>query len=148
MEPSVKLQLEAIAERIPGARGAITALCDDLGITGDLRDRVRLATTEACTNCVVHAYRGAGDAATFELDARVEENALVIVVRDGGVGFFGERPPRNDDAGRGIPLIDLVADSAQIWSRPGQGTRITMRFALPRRRAAHRPAARSAARAA
>ena len=102
---------------------------------------MRLATTEACTNCVVHAYRDAGCAATFELEARVEENALVVVVRDGGVGFFGARLPRKDEEGRGIPLIDLVADSAQIWSRPGQGTGITMRFALPRPYSAQRLAA-------
>jgi hypothetical protein len=56
----------------------------------------------------------------------------VIVVRDGGRGCFGARRSRGDKAGRGVQLIDLVADSAQIWSRPGQGTRITMHFALPR----------------
>jgi stage II sporulation protein AB (anti-sigma F factor) len=138
VELSLRLDLAAVAEGIPRARGAITELCDDLGITGDLRDRIRLATTEACTNCVVHAY-GAGPAEpTFRIDAHVETHALVIVVRDRGGGIFGERRARREDAGRGIPLIDLIADSAHLWSQPGEGTRITMRFGLQRPFAAHR----------
>jgi anti-sigma regulatory factor (Ser/Thr protein kinase) len=128
--PNLTLELEAIPERVPGARSAVTRLCEELGVTDDLRERVRLATTEACANCVRHAYEEHAAHALFELDAHVEENALVVIVRDGGGGSFGLRAPATDDGGVGIELIDRLADRADIWSRPGQGTRITMRFQL------------------
>jgi anti-sigma regulatory factor (Ser/Thr protein kinase) len=132
MGPNLTLELEAVPERVPGARRAVTDLCAELGIAGDLRERVRLATTEACANCVRHAYDERPPSPTFELDAHVEEDALVVVVRDGGIGIFAARGPRAVDTGHGIELIDLLADSAQIWSRPGQGTRITMKFVMRR----------------
>jgi anti-sigma regulatory factor (Ser/Thr protein kinase) len=130
MGPNLTLELEAIPERVPGARRAVTNLCEALGVTDDLRERVRLATTEACANCVRHAYEEHVANAVFELDAHIEENALVVTVRDGGSGYFAGRAPPADDGGLGIGLIDRVADRADIWSRPGQGTRITMRFVL------------------
>jgi anti-sigma regulatory factor (Ser/Thr protein kinase) len=132
MGPNLLLDLPASAGQVPAARHAISTLCDQLGIAGDLRERVRLATTEACANCASHAYHEEGDEARFELDAHVEEDDLVVVVRDHGVGMF-TRDTRMPGAGggRGIPLIDLVSDDALIWSRDGEGTRITMRFGLP-----------------
>jgi serine/threonine-protein kinase RsbW len=130
MGPNLTLELGAVPERVPGARRAVTNLCEELGFAEDLRERVRLATTEACANCVRHAYKQPVANAVFELDAHIEEDALVVTVRDGGIGFFGVRAAPTDEGGHGIELIDRVADSADIWSRPGQGTRITMRFAL------------------
>jgi anti-sigma regulatory factor (Ser/Thr protein kinase) len=130
MGPSLTLEIEAVRERVPGARRAVTDLCEELGVAGELRERVRLAMTEACANCVRHAYADHPVNAVFELDAHVEEDALVVVVRDGGIGFFVGRTPPTDGAGHGIELIDRLADGAHIWSRPGQGTRITMRFVM------------------
>lgn len=128
---SLNVRVAATLEGVPAARHAISGLCDDLGIAGELRNRIRLATTEACTNCVLHAYGDDPGAMTYGLDAHVEIDTLVIAVRDCGIGLFRGRAARVADGGRGISLIDLVSDSAQIWSRPGEGTRVTMRFALP-----------------
>jgi anti-sigma regulatory factor (Ser/Thr protein kinase) len=128
---SLNVRVAATLQGVSAARFAITCLCDDLGIEGPLRDRIRLATTEACTNCVLHAYDGDPDEMTYGLDAHVELDTLVVAVRDTGIGLFLGRSAPTGDAGRGIPLIDLVADSAHIWSQPGEGTRVTMRFALP-----------------
>jgi anti-sigma regulatory factor (Ser/Thr protein kinase) len=132
MGPNLLLDLRASADQVRSARHAITQMCDELRIAGDLRDRIRLATTEACTNCALHAYRDEHDEARFELDAHVEDDDLVVVVRDHGVGIFTRgNPIPSKDAGRGIHLIDLLSDAALIWSRDGEGTRITMRFTLP-----------------
>jgi anti-sigma regulatory factor (Ser/Thr protein kinase) len=130
---SLNVRVAATLRGVPAARFAVTSLCDDLGIDGELRNRVRLATTEACTNCVLHAYAGRPAGTTYGLDAHVEQGALVVSVQDSGVGLFGSRARGVDDDGRGIALIDLVSDSADIWSRAGEGTRVTMRFALPER---------------
>jgi anti-sigma regulatory factor (Ser/Thr protein kinase) len=73
MGPSLTLELEAVPEWVPGARRAVADLCEELGVADELRERVRLATTEACANCVRHAYADHLPDAVSELDAHVEE---------------------------------------------------------------------------
>jgi serine/threonine-protein kinase RsbW len=130
MSARLRMELEAVPERVPNARGAITRLCEHLELEDELAGNIRLAVTEACSNCVLHAYDGDEAAsATFALEARVEDDALLVVVRDSGVGL------RTDGAakaglGLGLRLMREAASSFDISSRPGRGTRVAMRFAL------------------
>ena len=57
-------------------------------------ERIRLAVTEAFSNCVLHAYED------------------------------------NSDTAAGLQLIQKLADSAEVSSRPSGGTRVVMRFAM------------------
>jgi anti-sigma regulatory factor (Ser/Thr protein kinase) len=130
---SSRLRIEVPVEpaAVPSARGAVTRLCEHLGIGGELAERIRLATTEACTNCVLHAYRDDDDAgSTFALEARVEDDTFVLVVRDYGRGIAASGSSRPDSLRLGLRLIDELADSSSISSRPGRGTRVAMRFAM------------------
>jgi anti-sigma regulatory factor (Ser/Thr protein kinase) len=126
----LRLHLAATPEEVPFARAAITRLCEHLEIDDEVADRIRLAITEACSNCVLHAYDAGADAATYVLDARVERHALRVVVSDRGVGVRGAQPNVLDSLGFGLSLIRELADSSDISERPGGGTRVVMRFAL------------------
>jgi serine/threonine-protein kinase RsbW len=132
MSARLRIELEAVPERVPNARRAITGLCEHLELEDELSRKIRLAVTEACSNCVVHAYDG-DDAArpTFALEARVEEHALLVVVRDSGVGLSSDRPSKSG-LGLGLRLMREAASSVEISSSPGRGTRVAMRFALTR----------------
>jgi anti-sigma regulatory factor (Ser/Thr protein kinase) len=125
----LSMEVPAAAAAVRGARCAVTRLCERLGLGLDLTERIRLAATEACTNCVLHAYDEDGANATFALDARVEEDELVLVVRDHGNGILGTRP-RPDTLHLGLKVIEELADSASVFSSPGNGTRVAMHFAL------------------
>lgn len=129
MATHLSMEVPAAAAAVAGARFAVTRLCERLGLGLDLTERIRLAATEACTNCVLHAYDGEGPNATFALDARVEGDVLVLVVRDHGHGLLSTRP-RADTLRLGLKLIEELADSASVSSSPGNGTRVAMRFAL------------------
>jgi stage II sporulation protein AB (anti-sigma F factor) len=126
----ISIEIPAAATAVPSARSAVTRLCQHLGLGGELTDRIRLAATEAATNCVLHAYEDAANS-TFAVEARVEGDVLVLVVRDYGRGFDRGRPPRPGTLRLGLRLIEELADSACVTSRPGQGTRVAMRFAIP-----------------
>ena len=130
MTASLMIELQAVPERVPSARGAITRLCEDLQIEEDLAGQIRLAVTEACTNCVLHAYgnESATDA-TFALEARVEDDDLLVVVRDAGAGITTVRSGRAG-LGFGLRLMRQAASSMDVVSRPGGGTSVAMRFAL------------------
>ena len=126
----LRLHLSATPEEVPFARAAITRLCEHLDIDGELTERIRLAITEACTNCVLHAYAEGADGATYVLDARTEGRALRVVVCDRGVGVRNAQPNLLASLGFGLNLIKELADSSDISARPGGGTRVVMRFAM------------------
>ncbi|MDX6598261.1 MAG: serine/threonine-protein kinase RsbW [Gaiellales bacterium] len=130
MTARLMIELQAVPERVPSARGAITRLCEDLEIEEDIAGHIRLAVTEACTNCVLHAYDGeSGPESTFALEVRVEDDDLLVVVRDGGAGITAARSPRAG-LGLGLQLMRESAASMDVVSRPGGGTSIAMRFAI------------------
>jgi serine/threonine-protein kinase RsbW len=131
----LRLHLSATPEEVPFARAAITRLCEHLEIADELAERIRLAVTEACTNCVLHAYEESTDAesthaATYVLDARLDEGVMRVVVCDRGVGVGNDRPGEHDGLGFGLAMIQELADSSDVSPRPGGGTRVVMRFAL------------------
>ena len=65
---------------------------------------VKLAVTEACTNCVVHAYpNGSGENAVFEVEADPGEDELLVIVRDYGRGISPNT--ESPGLGLGLPLI-------------------------------------------
>jgi serine/threonine-protein kinase RsbW len=132
MSARLRIELPAVPATVPSARGAITRLCEHLELEDELAGQIRLAVTEACTNCVLHAYGdGGGDAAsTFALEARVDEDGLLVVVRDAGGGISPVRSARAG-LGFGMGLIRQAASSVDVTSRSGRGTRVAMRFALP-----------------
>jgi serine/threonine-protein kinase RsbW len=126
----LSLVLPAVPAGVPRARGAISHLCDQLGIGGELASDIRLAVTEACTNCVLHSHGGYAQDPTFVLHARVVLDTLIVVVRDFGRGL-GRGPSHASGLGGGLRLISRVADTSRISSPAGGGVRVAMRFALP-----------------
>ena len=107
MRSCLELELQAVPERVPSARSAITRLCEHLEIDEELAGQIRLAVTEACTNCVLHAYGDAIDGdSTFALEAQIDEDDLLVVVRDDGAGISATR------SGPGRPRSRAAPDAA------------------------------------
>jgi serine phosphatase RsbU (regulator of sigma subunit)/anti-sigma regulatory factor (Ser/Thr protein kinase) len=95
----------------------------DEGLAGD----IMLAVSEAVTNAVKHAYRGAEG--EIELVASVAEGGrLVVLVRDSGGGFG---PNSSAGLGAGLMLMRECADELDIDQRPG-GVTVRMVFVLER----------------
>jgi stage II sporulation protein AB (anti-sigma F factor) len=126
----LRLRLSASPEEVPFARAAITRLCEHLEIDGEQTERIRLAVTEACSNCVLHAYAERRDSETYVLDARIDERALRVTVCDSGVGVHNAQANIHPSLGHGLSLIHMLTDSAEVSTRPSGGTRVVMRFAL------------------
>jgi anti-sigma regulatory factor (Ser/Thr protein kinase) len=125
------LRLPAEPEQVPVARHAVAEFCEQLGVPSPLIDDVKLVVTEACTNVVLHAYDRLTEAQpTFDLTARVEDGALIVVVCDQGRGIGAPSPNR----GLGLGLRLALQLAGGVHTRDGDsglGTRLTMRFALP-----------------
>jgi serine/threonine-protein kinase RsbW len=125
----LNLVFPAIPEGVPQARAAVTELCEQLGLEDQLADDIRLAVTEACTNCVLHSQGDTPGDATFVIEAHVEGDELVVVVRDFGGGLL-RAPAGSGGLGLGMQLIEQLSASSEVSSRPGGGTRVAMHFAV------------------
>jgi stage II sporulation protein AB (anti-sigma F factor) len=130
-----ELELGAVPAAVPEARNALTAACSELGIDAVIQEEIRLAVTEACGNCVLHAYAGA-PTGRFTVRASIDDDVLCIAVEDSGAGLPEGGPP-GDGAGTaasgyGLQLIRTLASKVDVTSHPGRGTRVAMRFPLQR----------------
>jgi anti-sigma regulatory factor (Ser/Thr protein kinase) len=85
---------------------------------------ITLACSEACANAVEHP--GGSGSPAFELDARREDDELLLAVRD-----FGAWAPADETSlrGRGLGMIREIMDDVEITSG-GEGTEIVMRRSL------------------
>ena len=126
----LRLRLSASPEEVPFARAAITRLCEHLEIDDEQTNNIRLAVTEACSNCALHAYDEGTARGTYVLDARVDQHALRVTVCDSGLGVHNTGANIHPGLGCSLYLIQTLSDSAEITSRPGGGTRVVMRFAM------------------
>jgi anti-sigma regulatory factor (Ser/Thr protein kinase) len=129
--PKLRRTFEAVPAELASARAAVNAFCEQAGVQPRLIDDIRLAVSEACANSILHS-RHENEHGVFTIDARrVSPRVIAIVVSDEGTGI--KSPQMLDgtiEFGIGIPLIARLAASVEIISRPGHGTRVSMRFLL------------------
>ena len=125
----LRLRLSANPEEVAMVRQAISGVGEALGLSPRLLSDVKLATSEACTNAIVHAYEDVQRASgTLEVCAARAPDALVVTVTDRGRGIA----PRIDGGGLGLglPLIAALTRSLSIREGPGGGTEVEMAFGL------------------
>jgi serine/threonine-protein kinase RsbW len=125
----VEFALPAKPENVALVRHALAGLAEVLGMPPTGVADLKTAVTEACTNAVVHAY-DAGDSGLMEVGAAVEDEHLVVVVRDFGEGI---RPLADADRRSlrlGLPLMAALTDGFELSQSPGGGTTVSLRIPL------------------
>lgn len=123
----LRLVLPANAQNVVLVRHVVTCMVESLRLPARLREDIRLAVTEACTNVVRHAYAGHHG----RLEVRITRDppgALTIVVADNGSGL----KPRlhSEGMGLGLPLMAALAHALEIEERRDAGSCVRMRFLL------------------
>src|ERR1700753_805338 len=99
---------EATPASVGEARSCLAGFASDAGATSSQIDAVRLAASEAMTNCVLHAYRG-GPGLIY-VNAAVASGELWILISDDGCGL----KPRADRPGLGLGLRVVSEVSADL----------------------------------
>lgn len=125
-----QLRIRADLAMLCDARDWAAAAAADFGLEEDERFQVRLATSEAVTNAIVHGSTSGSDA--VQLGAREEDGALVFEVSDAGAAAGSPGPVETlSEGGRGLELVGLIMDEVELEHR-GDGS--VLRYA--KRRAA------------
>lgn len=129
-----------------GLTAAIERLCDDFGDRDDVtitcsvdvpEDGLSPALESVCYRVAQEALTNAArhaNASEVQVDLRVEDDRILLEVRDNGRGFVpGTRP--EGPGGRGLvgmrERVELLGGTLRIDSAPGEGTAV--RVDLPRR---------------
>ena len=117
---SLLAQLPADVDSIPLLRRLLGSWLYEAGATqADVED-LSLATSEACANAIEHAYGPAPG--ILELSATKEPSGVALVaIRDYG----SWRPPRGQNRGRGLLLMEGLTDSVEVV-RGDDGTTVQL----------------------
>lgn len=98
------------------------------GVDPDISFDLSVALSEACANAVEHGGRGAGPpdgSGAYHVTAYLDGDRCRIEVSDSGPGFpaatVARRRPSLAEHGRGLHLIEELADHVRFRNRPGRG---------------------------
>jgi serine/threonine-protein kinase RsbW len=123
----VRLTFPAKAEYITLGRLALTGLANLRPLTQETLGDLKLALTEACTNCVRHAF--ADQPGTVEITYELHPDRLTVEVVDDGTGFDDANGGGDEDdlveGGLGLAIIRALADEFELGQREGRpGSRL------------------------
>ncbi len=121
------LHLRREAASVPLARRLLLGNMETAGVDPDVSYDLSVALSEACANAVEHGgNRGhGGGSEAYRVTAYLDGEKCRIEVADSGPGFLGERPSRAvasvyAEDGRGLHLIQELADHVHIGNKPGR----------------------------
>ncbi|KQX49399.1 MULTISPECIES: ATP-binding protein [unclassified Streptomyces] len=121
------LHLRREAASVPLARRLLLGTMETAGVDPDVSYELSVALTEACANAVEHGGGGGSRApgGAYRVTAYLDGETCRIEVADSGPGFPRTDAPSapSDDAehGRGLRLIEELADHVQFGNRSGRG---------------------------
>ncbi|OUM96833.1 MAG: anti-sigma F factor [Thermobacillus sp. ZCTH02-B1] len=128
------LSFSSRSENEAFARIAVAAFVSQLDPTVEELNDLKTAVSEAVTNAIIHGYDGKPDG-MVTIEARIEGDAVSIIVRDEGKGIedlelarqplFTSRPDL-ERSGMGFTIMENFMDEFDVSSEPGKGTEIRM----------------------
>lgn len=121
------MQLPARAPSVAVLRTAVTNFAEHCGATARQSEDIALATSEALTNAVLHAYVGLDLPGEVVVRAAVSDGCFEVVVSDRGSGV----QPRSDSPGLGLGLGLIARLSDRLLIEDAlPGARVRMRFTI------------------
>jgi serine/threonine-protein kinase RsbW len=123
---NLSLTFRAEPDSVTAARHALSDFAQEAGADRSKVEAIRLATSEALTNAVLHAY--AEEPGNVYVTAAVVASELWVLIADDGRGL--EPRTNRPGLGLGLGLISQVSDELAIVPRASGGTEVRMRFDL------------------
>ncbi len=133
MTNRMQLSFDAKSVNEGFARMTVMAFMADMNPTVDEMQDVKTAVSEAVTNAIIHGY--SDENCQVEMACVKEGQKLTVTVVDHGVGIpnveearqpFYTTKPEQERSGMGFAFMEAFMDGIDIYSRVGQGTRVTM----------------------
>jgi serine/threonine-protein kinase RsbW len=121
-------------KNLDAIRDFVGEIAEQAGFSGKEVYSIQLATDEACSNVIEHAYEGTagGD---IEVTCDIKDNALTIVIHDHGKVFditkvkkpnLSKKLEDREIGGLGVYLIQKLMDDVRFESSATTGNYLTM----------------------
>lgn len=112
------LTVDAVPENVAVVRHAVDAFAVAVGLGDAAREDVRLAVSEAASNCVLHAYEGMPEPVRrlLRVLAAQRGDLLVVDIEDEGQGMTLR--PDSPGLGLGLVVMSRVASRCTIVTPP------------------------------
>ncbi|MEE6177143.1 SpoIIE family protein phosphatase [Mycobacterium sp. 050134] len=123
----LRIESPATADQLAGVRHRLADWLRTADVPDDLAADIVLVASEACTNCVEHAYRDIG-AGTMLLAVDLAGGEVRARVTDSGSWKTPAVNPGN--GGRGLMLIRAISHAVELDSSAA-GTTVDITFQLP-----------------
>lgn len=115
------------------SRAAVATFAAQLDPTLDEISDIKMAVSEAVTNCIVHAYPDCVGK-IYIYAAVIENNLFKVSVRDKGCGIIDIKQAMEplfttiggERAGLGFAVMESFTDKISVRSAVGKGTTVTM----------------------
>lgn len=127
------LHLMSKGENVALSRVTVAALASQLDLTLNDLEEIKVATSEAVSNAIIHGYQNRSDG-MVKVIGTLYDGELVIEVIDEGVGIadiqealkpaFSTDPER---MGLGFVFMQSFMDDVRVDSQVDRGTTVTMR---------------------
>ena len=137
IDNQVTLQVKSIGENVSLVRMMAGGFLYSYDLTLDVLDEIKIALSEAVSNCMIHGYDGAEDR-IVTVTMKVRNRNLTISVQDDGVGIAdiaqAMEPAfstREEHMGLGFVFMQTFMDEMEVVSAPGKGTTVIMHKQLP-----------------
>jgi serine/threonine-protein kinase RsbW len=126
--PIVGLHVQSRPESLTLVRGMLSGVAEQLAMDPELLDDLKTSVSEACNNVVLHAYQG--EPGPMEVRLFIDDDAILVSVRDRGVGLSDEPAAIVDEGagGLGVSVMQALAHELELRPREGGGTEVMMRF--------------------
>ena len=131
---NMKLTFAAKSENESFARSVVAAFFAQLNPTVQEIEDIKTAVSEAVTNCIVHGYCGRQEG-DVTIECVLDEGEMTATITDFGKGIpdvakamepFFTTKPEMERSGMGFAFMEAFMDKLEVWSRPAEGTRVTM----------------------
>ena len=124
---SVSDSYPAVADSVPRARRVLSEFAASSGLSAEQLEGVRLAVSEAVTNVVRHAY-GDDHPGEIHVSASLYSGELRVLIADDGCGL--PNPEGTRGLGLGLVWMAEFSDGLKLFTRPGGGLEVRLRFNL------------------
>ncbi|MBO8126408.1 MAG: anti-sigma F factor [Firmicutes bacterium] len=118
-------------ENVAFARVAVASFATQLPFTLEEIDEIKVATSEAVSNCVIHGYPE--KEGIVQVEAVIDEGIFKLTIKDSGVGIAdleaAREPSYSTDPermGLGLVFMESFMDSLEIETALGSGTTVYM----------------------
>ncbi|MDD3145828.1 MAG: ATP-binding protein [Candidatus Riflebacteria bacterium] len=110
----MKMHVKGSSETLALIRRVIVACVQHLNLGAGLLNDIKLATTEACTNVIKHAYKF-NEALSFELEIKTSDEVFIVEVFYQDPDFVPEKIPVPNlkeikEGGLGVFIIRNIMD--------------------------------------